>query len=219
MTLMVESADNVEFLVESSEDGNKKLYITGNFLQSEVVNRNRRWYPKDILAKEVNRFVTENVKHNRAIGELNHADTPSVNLDKVSHKIVELKEDGNNWIGKALILNTPTGNIAKGLIEGGVQLGVSSRGLGTLKPSNKGYNVVQEDYYLATIDLVSSPSGPDCFVNGLMESKDWIYDNGIIVERKAEEAKKIVEQVVRKKELSTEKKLEIFESFIQSLLK
>ena len=167
MKLISELTENVKYLVEES-DGKKNLYIEGIFLQSECVNKNKRKYSKSIMEREVNRYRKEFVEQNRALGELGHPDGPQINLERVSHRIVSLKEDGNNYIGKALILDTPMGNIAKSLLEGGTKIGVSSRGLGSLKPVN-GINEVQDDFYLATAaDIVSDPSGPQCWVDGIM---------------------------------------------------
>lgn len=180
MKLIREEVEDVSIITESAEGGKKTLYITGPFLQAEVVNRNGRKYPGHIMEREVNRYIKEAVSKGRAVGELGHPQGPGINLDKISHKIVELRKEGHNYIGKAQILETPAGNIARGLIEGGVQLGVSSRGMGSLKPRN-GINEVQDDFYLATAaDIVHDPSAPDAFVNGIMEGVEWIWDNGLL---------------------------------------
>ena len=181
MKLIREDVEDVSIITEAATDGGQKtLFITGPFLQAEVVNRNGRKYPGHIMEREVNRYIKESVSKGRAVGELGHPQGPGINLDKISHKIVELRKEGHNYIGKAQILETPAGNIARGLIEGGVQLGVSSRGMGSLKPRN-GINEVQDDFYLATAaDIVHDPSAPDAFVNGIMEGVEWVWDNGLL---------------------------------------
>ena len=181
MKLIRETIEEVKYLTEG-EGGEKALHIQGPFLVSEKQNKNGRVYPKHILRKEVDRYMKEFVKTKRAFGELGHPETPTINLDRVSHMIVDLTEDGDSWIGKAKILDTPMGKIAKNLIEGGAQLGVSSRGMGSLK-SIDGINYVQPDYYLATAaDLVADPSAPGAFVQGIMENREWVWDNGIVKE-------------------------------------
>ena len=180
MKLIREEVEDVQIITEANENGEKDLFITGPFLQAEVVNRNGRKYPGHIMEREVARYIKEAVSKGRAVGELGHPQGPSINLDRISHKIVELRKEGNNYIGKAKILNTPAGDIARGLIKGGVQLGVSSRGMGSLKPRN-GINEVQDDFYLATAaDIVHDPSAPDAFVNGIMEGVEWVWDNGLL---------------------------------------
>ena len=180
MKLIREEIEQVEVIVEN-RNGKKSLFIEGVFLQSEMKNRNGRMYPKSTLAREVGRYNENFVQKGRALGELGHPDGPTVNLDRVSHKIVSLKESGNNFIGKAKILSTPMGKIASNLLGEGVKLGVSSRGVGSLNKTNEGYSVVGEDFTLATAaDIVADPSAPDAFVDGIMEGKDWVWDGGIL---------------------------------------
>lgn len=188
MKLITEHCDSIEYLVE--EKNNKRCaMIEGIFMQAEAKNRNGRVYSKPILEKAVDRYVTEQVATGRAVGELNHPDSPSINLDKVSHRITELRWDGNNVIGKASILETPMGKIVKGLMEGGVRLGVSSRGMGSLEERN-GATYVKEDFTLATIDIVQDPSAHEAFVNGIMEGVEWVWDNGLLKAQRIEEEKK-----------------------------
>jgi|SRR6185312_13143549 len=173
MKLITEETIETEFLTEEDGKGGKNLYLKGVFLQSNVVNKNGRWYPKDILEREVGRYNRDYVTKNRAFGELGHPDAPSINLDRVSHMITELHPDGNNFVGKAKVLDTPNGKIVKSLIEGGASLGVSTRGVGSLKPHN-GYQLVQDDFKLATAaDVVADPSAPGAFVQGIMEQAEW----------------------------------------------
>ena len=196
MKLITEEIEQVEVIVES-RNGKKNLYIEGVFLQSEMKNRNGRMYPKQTLMREVNRYNENFVEKGRALGELGHPDGPTVNLDRVSHKIVSLKEDGNNFIGKAKILSTPMGKIASNLLGEGVKLGVSSRGVGSLSKTNEGYSVVGEDFTLATAaDIVADPSAPDAFVDGIMEGKDWVWDGGILRERLATKTYKQINTLV-----------------------
>lgn len=188
MKLITEHCDSIEYLVE--EKNNKRCaMIEGIFMQAEAKNRNGRVYSKPILENAVDRYVTEQVKTGRAVGELNHPDSPSINLDKVSHRITELRWDGNNVIGKASILETPMGKIVKGLMEGGVRLGVSSRGMGSLEERN-GATYVKEDFTLATIDIVQDPSAHEAFVNGIMEGVEWVWDNGLLKAQRIEEEKR-----------------------------
>ena len=180
MKLIAEyNEQNIECIVEAKEDGTKNHFIEGVFMQSESKNRNGRVYPRAIMEKAVDKYVTEQVSKNRAVGELNHPDGPTVNLDKVSHKITELNFKGNDVMGKAQILDTPMGNIVKGLLEGGVQLGVSTRGMGSLEERN-GTMYVKDDFILNTVDIVQDPSAPTAFVNGIMEGVEWVWNNGII---------------------------------------
>ena len=180
MKLIAEyNEQNIECIVEAKEDGTKNHFIEGVFMQSEAKNRNGRIYPKPIMEKAVDTYVTEQVSKNRAVGELNHPEGPTVNLDKVSHKITELSWKGNDVVGKAQILDTPMGNIVKGLLEGGVQLGVSTRGMGSLEEKN-GTMYVKDDFVLNTVDIVQDPSAPTAFVNGIMEGVEWVWNNGII---------------------------------------
>jgi len=170
---------NIECLVEAKEDGTKNHFIEGIFMQSEQTNRNGRVYPKKIMESAVDKYVNEQVKTKRAVGELNHPDGPTVNLDKVSHIIESLDWDGNDVVGKARILETPMGQIVKGLLDGGVQLGVSTRGMGSLEQRN-GVMYVKDDFHLSTVDIVQDPSAPTAFVNGIMEGVDWVWNNGVI---------------------------------------
>lgn len=215
MRLIKEVCFDTKILTESTKDGKKSLFVEGIFLQSGIKNRNGRVYPEEIMDKEVNRYIKECVDANRAMGELGHPDTPSIGLDRVSHLITSLKKEGNNWVGKAKILDTPTGNIARGLIEGGAVLGVSSRALGSLKEVN-GVNVVQSDFLLSTAaDLVSDPSGPNCFIQGIMESKEWIFINGKYEERDIENAKRNIKNASRY--TLNETALNEFENFLNSI--
>jgi len=180
MKLIAEyNEQDIQCIVEAKEDGTKNHFIEGVFMQSEAKNRNGRIYPKPIMEKAVDTYVTEQVSKNRAVGELNHPEGPTVNLDKVSHKITELSWKGNDVVGKAQILDTPMGNIVKGLLEGGVQLGVSTRGMGSLEEKN-GVMFVKDDFVLNTVDIVQDPSAPTAFVNGIMEGVEWVWNNGII---------------------------------------
>ncbi len=186
MKLITEQIENVEILVEE-KNGKKSLYIEGVFLQGDITNRNGRKYPMETLRKEVDRYTKTFIESSRALGELGHPDGPTVNLDRVSHRIISLKEDGTNFIGKAKILNTPMGKIAQSLLDEGVKLGVSSRGIGSLI-KKEGCNIVGDDFMLATAaDIVADPSAPDAFVDGIMEGKEWVWDNGIL---KAQEIEK-----------------------------
>ena len=216
MKLIREEIESVEFLVEN-RNGKKSMYIEGVFLQGDIKNRNGRMYPMETLRKEVGRYNENHVQSGRALGELGHPDTPTVNLDRVSHKIVSLKESGANFIGKAKILGTPMGKIASSLIDEGVKLGVSSRGIGSLRPTREGVNVVGDDFMLATAaDIVADPSAPDAFVEGIMEGKEWIWEGNILRERKAEEIKSKIDTLAGQKQLE-EHKLSLFNEFINSL--
>ena len=194
------------------------MYIEGVFLQGNICNRNGRMYPMNVLSREVGRYNENFIIKGRALGELGHPDGPTVNLDRVSHKIVSLRQEGNNYIGKAKILeSTPMGKIASALLSEGVKLGVSSRGVGTLKQSNEGYSMVGEDFTLATAaDIVADPSAPDAFVSGIMEGKDWVWDNGILRERLAERTYKRINTLVDQKCLD-EQKLNLFDDFLANL--
>lgn len=190
MKLIKEVYETTNLIVEEKLGKGKQYFIEGVFLQSEIQNRNGRKYPEKTMDNEVARYIKDLVDNNRALGELGHPDTPSINLDRVSHRIVSLKKDGTNWIGKAQILNTPMGQIAKGLLDGGTNLGVSSRALGTLKPDKEGVQVVQDDFKLSTAaDIVADPSAPDAFVRGIMENKEWVFVDGKYEEKYIEEAK------------------------------
>ena len=215
MKLIKEINDNVNYTYLEESNGKKSLHIEGPFLVAETKNKNGRLYEFNTMKKEVDRYTTEYINKSRAFGELGHPESPSINLDRVSHMIVGLREDGNQWVGKAKILDTPMGNIARSLIEGGAQLGVSSRGMGSLKNVN-GVNVVQPDFYLATAaDIVADPSAPGAFVQGIMEGKEWMLVNGVWTEQYVEEAKREIKQASSK---DIEKvSLRIFENFMKKL--
>jgi len=214
MKLISEEVQNAEYLVEE-KDGKKNYKIRGVFLQSEIKNRNGRVYEKEILEKEVRRYNAEFINKKRAFGELGHPDSPTVNLERVSHMITSLYPDGTNFIGEAKIMNTPYGKIVKGLIDEGAQLGVSSRGMGSLSQRG-GVNYVGRDFYLATAaDIVADPSAPDAFVEGIMENKEWVWDNGILVEKDIESWKRDVEAA--KRLALAEAKAEVFKKFLKKL--
>jgi hypothetical protein len=186
MKLITEHIEDVQVITEAKKDGSKKYVIEGIFMQANKANRNGRMYPREILEQAVNKYVTEQVSKGRAVGELNHPEGPTINLDKVSHKITELSWDGNNVVGKATILDTPMGLIVQGLLDGEVQVGVSSRGMGSL--ANKGgVNVVNNDFMLNAVDIVQDPSAPEAFVNGVMEGVEWIFENGIFKQQEIEQ--------------------------------
>ena len=216
MKLIRENIEEVKYITEASENGKKNLYITGPFLVYDKPNKNNRLYSKDTLSKEVGRYNEEFVKTNRALGELGHPDTPSLNLERVSHKIISLEDNGEAFIGKAMILETPYGNIVKNFIDSGVNLGVSSRGMGSLMQTKEGYNLVQDDFRLATAaDIVADPSAPGAFVNGIMENKEWLFVDGRFVEADIDSAKKQIKQASRK---DLERvALNLFENFIRKL--
>jgi len=214
MKLITETIENVNVITEGKGDS-KKLYIEGVFLQSEIKNRNGRMYPFSVLEKEVNRYNEEYVKTSRALGELGHPDGPTVNLDRVSHRITSLTAEGNNFIGRAQIMNTPMGNIAKALLEDGVQLGVSSRGMGSIDKREE-MNVVMDDFMLATAaDIVADPSAPDAFVNGIMEGKEWAWDNGILKETEVAKYKRYMDSATRRN--LEERTLNVFNQFLTGL--
>lgn len=218
MKLIKEVTEEIKYISELNEEtGKKSHFIEGVFLQSNLKNRNGRMYPKEVMQKEVARYTKESIEKKRAYGELGHPEGPTVNLDRVSHMIVGLKEDGDNYIGRAKILDTPMGRIVKELIDEGASLGVSSRGLGSLKERN-GVNEVQEDFMLATAaDIVADPSAPDAYVQGIMENKEWTFVNGIWQEQELEESKSKI-RAASSKELEAVK-LEVFESFLTKLSK
>ena len=225
MKLISEQIEEIKIITEEGREGKKSLYITGPFIQTEVKNRNGRMYQNESVAREVKRYTENYIAKGRALGELGHPDGPSINLDRVSHNIVELKQNGNDFIGKAKILETPMGQIARNLIESGVQLGVSTRGMGSLKEVN-GINVVQDDFYLATAaDIVADPSAPDAYVNGVMEGVEWIWNNGVLkaaAPQKAEELVQVAEihkEVIKKtsKAELTEAKIRVFQHFLSKL--
>ena len=216
MKLIREEIEKVEVLTENV-NGKKNLFIKGVFLQAEQVNRNGKMYRMPVMEREVNRYTEQYVNKGRALGELGHPDGPTVNLDRVSHKIVDLQREGNNFIGKAQILSTPMGKIAESLLKEGVCLGVSSRGIGSLRPTKEGFNEVGEDFMLATAaDIVADPSAPDAFVQGIMEGKEWIWDGGILREKLAEQTQRRINTLVDQKRLE-EHKLNLFNDFINSL--
>ena len=216
MKLIREEIESVEFIVEE-RNGKKSLYIEGVFLQGDIKNRNGRMYPMETLRREVARYNENHVMAGRALGELGHPDGPTVNLDRVSHKIISLRESGSNFIGKAKILNTPMGKIAESLISEGVKVGVSSRGVGSLRVSREGINVVGEDFMLATAaDIVADPSAPDAFVSGIMEGKEWVWDGGILREKYAVKTYKRINTLVDQKKLD-EQKLNLFNDFLNNL--
>ena len=216
MKLIREEIESVEFLVEQ-KNGKKSMYIEGVFLQGNIKNRNGRMYPMETLRREVGRYSENHIQSGRALGELGHPEGPTVNLDRVSHKIVSLKESGSNFIGKAKILSTPMGKIASSLIEEGVKLGVSSRGVGSLQQTKEGFAVVGEDFMLATAaDIVADPSAPDAFVEGIMEGKEWVWDGGILREKYATKTYKQINTLVDQKKLD-EQKLNLFSDFLSNL--
>lgn len=218
MKLIKEVTEEIKYISELNEEtGKKSHFIEGVFLQSNLKNRNGRMYPKEVMQKEVARYTKESIEKKRAYGELGHPDGPTVNLDRVSHMIVGLKEEGDNYIGRAKILDTPMGRIVKELIDEGASLGVSSRGLGSLKERN-GVNEVQEDFMLATAaDIVADPSAPDAYVQGIMENKEWTFVNGIWQEKELEESKELI-RAASTKELEAVK-LQVFENFLTKLSK
>ena len=216
MKLITEEISDVKFITEG-KGSKKKMYIEGVFLQGNLKNRNGRMYPVDTLAKEVSRYNESFVAKGRAVGELGHPDGPTVNLDRVSHKIVDLHQEGNNFVGKAQLLETPMGKIAKSLLAEGVTLGVSSRGIGTLKEDRDGIKVVGEDFQLATAaDIVADPSAPDALVNGIMEGKEWVWEGGILREQFVDQTKKRINTLVDQKTLE-EHKLGLFTDFLSNL--
>jgi len=214
MKLITEEINKVEFIVEEV-GGKKSMFIEGIFLQGNQKNRNGRVYRTETLAREVNRYNEQYVSGGRALGELGHPDGPTVNLDRVSHKIMSLKEDGNNFVGKAKLLDTPMGGIAKNLLDEGVKLGVSSRGMGSIR-KEENCNVVMDDFMLATAaDIVADPSAPDAFVDGIMEGKEWVWDNGVLKESAVAEIKKEIDQATLIN--LQERKISAFEAFLKSL--
>ncbi len=216
MKLIREEIETVDFIVEE-KNGKKSMFIEGIFLQGDLKNRNGRMYPMETLRKEVARYNENHVQAGRALGELGHPDGPTVNLDRVSHKIVSLKENGSNFIGKAKILSTPMGKIAESLISEGVKLGVSSRGIGSLRPTREGVNIVGDDFMLSTAaDIVADPSAPDAFVEGIMEGKEWVWDGGILREQFAKKTYKQINTLVTQRQLD-EKKLDLFNNFLNNL--
>ena len=215
MKLITETIEDIEVLTEANTKGGKDYKIRGVFMQADIKNRNGRVYPVATLSKEVARYTTEYINKRRAFGELGHPDGPTVNLERVSHMITSLKPEGKNFIGEAKIMDTPYGKIVKNLIDEGAQLGVSSRGMGSIQSSSQG-NVVGKDFYLATAaDIVADPSAPDAFVEGIMEGKDWVWDNGIIKEKDIEEWKQYINEAKRLR--LAEAQAEVFKKFIEKL--
>ena len=216
MKLIREEIESVEFLVEQ-KNGKKSMYIEGVFLQGNIKNRNGRMYPMETLRREVGRYSENHITSGRALGELGHPEGPTVNLDRVSHKITSLVREGNNFRGKAQLLSTPMGKIASSLIDEGVKLGVSSRGIGSLRESSNGCKMVGEDFQLATAaDIVADPSAPDAFVNGIMEGKEWVWEGGSLREELAEKTQKTINTLVTQQRLE-EKKLSLFQNFLNNL--
>lgn len=216
MKLITEINEEVKFISEATDDGRKNMYIEGIFMQAEQKNRNGRMYPLPVMEREVSRYVSDYVNKNRAYGELGHPEGPTINLERVSHMIKELRQEGSNFIGKAKIMDTPYGNIVKNLINEGACVGVSTRGLGSLKEGRDGTKVVQDDFYLATAaDIVADPSAPDAFVQGIMENREWVYVAGRWTERQIEESKEKIKKVSKRDLEKT--KLQIFENFINKL--
>ena len=216
MKLIREVYEQTSTIVEEKVGGKKQYFIEGVFLQSNITNRNNRMYEEHIMDKEVNRYIKEYVQKNRAYGELGHPENPSINLHLVSHMITDLRKEGTNWIGKAKILETPNGMIARGLLEGGANLGVSSRAMGSLKTNNEGVQVVQDDFMLSTAaDIVADPSAPDAFVRGIMESKEWVFVDGKFVEQNIEEVKRSIKKASSKN--LQEAQLRAFQHFLSKI--
>ena len=216
MRLIREVFEQTNTIVESKLGKGKEYFIEGIFLQSELKNRNGRMYPESVMDNEVNRYIKESVEKNRAYGELGHPDTPSINLDRVSHMIVSLSKEGTNYIGKAKILETPMGQIARGLLDGGANLGVSSRALGSLQTNNEGVQIVQDDFMLSTAaDIVADPSAPDAFVRGIMESKEWVFVDGKFVEQHIEEAQRSIRKASSRN--LEEAKIYAFQKFLSKI--
>ena len=214
MKLITEQIENIQVLTEE-KNGKTSLYITGPFLQAEITNRNGRCYPFPILEREVAKYTQKYIKEGRALGELGHPDGPTVNLDRASHMITSLKSEGNNFIGKAKILDTPMGNIAKSLLDEGVKLGVSSRGIGSLVERN-GIKYVGDDFMLSTAaDIVADPSAPDAFVQGIMEGKEWIWNNGVLAEKTLEQINSLTPTI--DKQIREERLLKLFNSYLRNL--
>jgi len=216
MKLIAEVVEDINYLTEANDKGGKNYFIEGVFMQGDIKNRNGRMYPSQVLAKEVKRYNDEYIDKKRAFGELGHPSGPTINLDRTSHLITELFQDGSNFKGKAKIMDTPMGNIVKNLMDEGAQLGVSSRGMGSLKMGKDGTQQVQKDFYLATAaDIVADPSAPDAYVNGVMEGKEWIWDNGILQEKTIADHKETIEKANRKNLEAA--KIKVFEDFLKKL--
>ena len=214
MKFIVEHLEQELNYLTEEKNGKKQTFIEGVFMQADKLNKNKRIYPKPILEKATNKYVKEQVKTGRAVGELNHPDGPSINLDKVSHRITELKFEGNNVVGKALVLDTPMGNIVKGLVDGGCKLGVSSRGMGTVENKN-GQTLVKDDFVLSTVDIVQDPSAPQAFVDGIMEGVEWICESGVFIPQQIEK----YETEIRKASSSelAEAQRRVFSDFLSKL--
>lgn len=216
MKLIAEVVEEINFLTEADENGKKNYFIEGIFMQGDIKNRNGRMYPQQVLAKEVKRYNDSYITKNRAFGELGHPQGPTINLDRASHMIKELYQDGSNFVGKAKIMDTPMGNIVKNLMDEGASLGVSSRGMGSLKMGKDGTQEVQKDFYLATAaDIVADPSAPDAYVNGIMEGKEWVWDNGILQEKVVADHQETIEKASKKN--LEEAKLKVFQDFLKKL--
>ena len=216
MKLIREEIETVDFIVEE-RNGKKHMFIEGIFLQGDLKNRNGRMYPMETLRREVQRYTENHVNSGRALGEHGHPDGPTVNLDRVSHKITSLRQEGSDFIGRAKILSTPMGNIAKSLLGEGVKLGVSSRGVGSVAMNNEGVNVVGEDFMLATAaDIVADPSAPDAFVDGIMEGKNWVWDGGVLREQQAAKTYKQINTLASSRQLQ-ENKIKLFSDFLKNL--
>jgi hypothetical protein len=216
MRLIKEVFDTTNVIVESKLGKDKEYFIEGIFLQSALKNRNGRMYPESVMDKEVERYMKEQVETHRAYGELGHPENPQINLDRVSHLITSLRKEGTNYIGRAKILNTPMGQIAKGLLDGGANLGVSSRALGSLKTNNEGVQIVQDDFMLSTAaDIVADPSAPDAYVRGIMESKEWVFVDGKFVEKHIEETKRFIKNASSKN--LEEAKIRAFQNFLSKI--
>ena len=215
MKLIVEHLEQeLSYLTEADKNGKKNVFIEGVFMQADKLNKNKRIYPKEVLQKATEKYIKEQVKTGRAVGELNHPEGPSINLDKVSHRITELKFEGNNVVGKALVLDTPMGNIVKGLVDGGVKLGVSSRGMGTVENKN-GQTFVKNDFVLSTVDIVQDPSAPQAFVNGIMEGVDWIFENGLLKPQQIEKYETEIRKASSSELVEAQKR--VFSDFLSKL--
>jgi hypothetical protein len=216
MKLIREEVQDVRFIVEEKVGKKKDYFIEGIFLQADLKNKNGRMYPSEVMDKEVARYMEETVKNNRAFGELGHPDGPGINLHLVSHMITELRKEGSNYYGRAKILETPNGMIARGLLDGGANLGVSSRAIGTLKENKDGVQIVQDDFTLSTAaDIVADPSAPDAFVRGIMEGKEWVFVNGKFVEKHIDEVKRVIRKTSSKN--LTEAKVRAFQNFLSKI--
>ena len=217
MKLITEINEDLDvFELEEDSTGKKSLFLEGVFLQSETLNRNKRMYPRPILEREVKRYKKDYIKENRAFGELGHPDGPTINLERVSHMITDLRRSGNDWVGRAKVLReTPYGKIVEGILKEGAKLGVSSRGMGSLEEQSNGTKIVKDDYFLATAaDIVADPSAPNAFVNGIMEGKEWVWNNGVIQENEVSTIKRNLDVPTKKRE---ELALQAFEQFLSKL--